>query len=175
MQMFYHKVHRTIAGKKRGFTILELIIVIGMIAILATLVVSQLIRARKSSRDTRRLADMAIISKAMELHYHDWSSSASPYTNCAGLVTGCTNSDATGLGQYIQAIATKPSDPSNSTVPCTGTAPASGSCNYAFPTPWNGSITDYTVYFYTELPLKATASRCNKQTRTGITSSAVCT
>lgn len=59
--------------KKNGFTLLELLIVIGILAILSTLVltiVDPLAQFRKAS-DARRKSDLGQIQKALEQYYQD--------------------------------------------------------------------------------------------------------
>ncbi len=53
----------------RAFTLIELLIVIGVIGILATVVVVNLSQAKSKSRDAERKADLASISRALESHY----------------------------------------------------------------------------------------------------------
>ncbi len=55
----------------RGFTIIELLIVIAIIAILATLVALQISFARESARDAARLSDMQALSQALGSFYTD--------------------------------------------------------------------------------------------------------
>lgn len=78
---------------RKGFTLIELMVVIAIIGILATVVVSSLNTARAKGRDTKRISDIHQIQNALELYYNTngvypaagagWSESsviASPWT-----------------------------------------------------------------------------------------------
>jgi len=57
--------------KKRGFTLLELLIVIGLIGILISIAAVSYSSAQKRSRDARRMQDVKAVSDAMEQYYAD--------------------------------------------------------------------------------------------------------
>lgn len=57
--------------ERHGFTIIELLIVIGIIAVLATLVGLRIGFARESARDATRLSDMQALSQALGSFYTD--------------------------------------------------------------------------------------------------------
>jgi len=52
---------------KKGFSLLEILIVIGIIALLATIAFANLIFARDKARDTKRIADISQIGKFITL------------------------------------------------------------------------------------------------------------
>jgi len=58
---------------KRGFTIIELLVVISIIGLLSSMVLVSLDNARIKARDAKRQSDLSNISRALELYYsnHD--------------------------------------------------------------------------------------------------------
>jgi len=59
--------------KKLGFTLLELLIVIGLIGILVSVAAVSYSSAQKKARDTRRMADMKAVQDGIEQYYADHS------------------------------------------------------------------------------------------------------
>src|SRR3989344_719695 len=53
------------------FTLVEFLVVIGIIGLLASIVMVSLSSAREKSRDARRIADLDTVKKALELYYID--------------------------------------------------------------------------------------------------------
>ena len=59
---------------KRGFTLIEILVVIGIITILSTVGMSAYISAGKNARDQQRIKDLTAVKQALELYRHDNSS-----------------------------------------------------------------------------------------------------
>ncbi len=57
--------------KRTGFTLIELLVVIAIIGILSTLAIVALGSARQKARDSKRVADLNQVSKALELYFND--------------------------------------------------------------------------------------------------------
>lgn len=55
--------------KKLGFTLLEILVVIGIIAILVGLGTSSYSTAQKKARDAKRKGDLKVVQNAMEQYY----------------------------------------------------------------------------------------------------------
>ena len=92
--------------KNKGFTLLELLVVISLLAILATIIINSFTNTLKKGRDSRRKQDLEEISKALELYNDDNSSYP------ASLSWGNPMSDPdTPAKFYMRKI---PQDPSNS-------------------------------------------------------------
>lgn len=56
-------------GLSKGFTLLELLVVIGIIGLLASILVVNLTSARRRARDTKRVADVRNLQTAAEDYY----------------------------------------------------------------------------------------------------------
>ena len=56
-------------NKSRGFTLIEMLIVITIIALLASLILVGMGGARAKTRDSRRIADLHNVMNALELYY----------------------------------------------------------------------------------------------------------
>jgi type II secretion system protein G len=94
--------------KSRGFTLIELLVVIAIIGLLATMAVVSFSSAQRKARDSRRLADIAQMRKAIELYYDDNSN----YPDACNPNTGC---DAANLSAFLSPYMTSiPVDPTNS-------------------------------------------------------------
>ncbi len=76
--------------RKNGFTLLELLVVIGIIGILLSLITVSFTSAQKQGRDARRKQDLAAIQNAME-QYYSQNSFTYPACNCTDGVAGCCN------------------------------------------------------------------------------------
>lgn len=55
--------------KQKGFTLLELLVVIGIIGLLASILIVNLTGARRKARDTKRIADIRVMQTAAEDYY----------------------------------------------------------------------------------------------------------
>ena len=89
---------------ERGFTLMELLIVIVLLGILATLGLSSFKSSQTKSRDTKRKGDLKSISTALEIYYND----KGRYPNDAsdGRIMGCGAGDVlecTWGGQFTDA------------------------------------------------------------------------
>lgn len=56
-------------SNKKGFTLIEILIVVAIIGILASVVVVGLGPAQKKGRDSRRVSDLRSVQNALELYY----------------------------------------------------------------------------------------------------------
>ncbi len=60
--------------KNRAFTLIELLVVIAIIGLLATVVTTSLSKARSKALDTKRIAEVRELQKAIEMYYDDHGS-----------------------------------------------------------------------------------------------------
>lgn len=69
---------------KKGFTLVELLIVIAILAILSTLGISNFQTAKIKARDAGRKSDLATVAKALEAYVNDHR--AYPLSNSSGQI-----------------------------------------------------------------------------------------
>lgn len=93
--------------QQKGFTLVELLIVIAIIGLLATLAIVSLTAAQQRARDTKRVADLKAIQTAMEL---SWNESAN-YPALAATGTNTWAELSTVLSTFIGSLPTAPQDP----------------------------------------------------------------
>jgi general secretion pathway protein G len=106
---------------KKGFTIVELLVVIVVIAILAAITVVAYNGIQVKARDSQRKQDVKTIAKALELYYIDNGQypTISCASNCSINGSWGTSSDVgwDGLASKLipKYISSLPKDPSNTT------------------------------------------------------------
>ncbi len=83
-----------------GFTLIELLVVIAIIGLLASVVLVSLNGARTKARDTKRMADVSQLQKALALYYD--SNNQYPGSDNQG----CGGWDTPGDGDFITALTT---------------------------------------------------------------------
>ncbi len=72
---------------RAGFTLIEMLVVISIIGILATLVAANLNSARSRARDAQRKSDMKNLQTALRLYYNDFG--IYPGASGGGNILGC--------------------------------------------------------------------------------------
>ena len=87
------------ASKQTGFTIVELLIVIVVIAILAAISIVAYNGIQVRSRDSIRKSDIASIEKALELHYIDKGSFTQPENLCSDTSYGALGACGAPAGE----------------------------------------------------------------------------
>ena len=100
--------------QSRGFSLIELVVVISILAILAGVLVPRVTSHMKSARDARRLADIKTIRNAIEQYYMDKGSYpvATPNSSYGGWDVSHDNNFITVLRNsgYLEEM---PADPIN--------------------------------------------------------------
>ncbi|AHB42069.1 hypothetical protein RAAC3_TM7C00001G0204 [Candidatus Saccharibacteria bacterium RAAC3_TM7_1] len=88
--------------KLRGFTIVELLIVVVVIAIMAAITVVAYNGIQQRARDSIRTADLAFLEKSLKLYYADNGNYMNAASNCGnGNGDGYTHFDYDGTGVRI--------------------------------------------------------------------------
>ena len=82
------KVHEQNSGRQRGFTIVELLIVIVVIGILAALVLNAFSGVQAKARDTERDTDMRALASQLEAYYTSYGEYPPTYANNTTAGTG---------------------------------------------------------------------------------------
>ena len=143
--------------KQQGFTLIEILIVVAIIAILASMVLVGLGPTQRAGRDARRISDLRSIQTGLELAYSKCG--YYPGTISGGVCSTVDPGDWTAIGATLTQVGVNnlPNDPnSNATY---GYADLSGSgyvvgaaledpsngafSNYASPIPGGGSVTQW--------------------------------
>ena len=88
--MFVNKQVNRSSGK--GFTLMELLIVIAILGILVAMGLTSFMSAQKKSRDTKRKNDLRQITIAMEAYFND--KGTYPASSSDGKIMGCYPDDA---------------------------------------------------------------------------------
>ena len=95
-------------SNKKGFTLVELMVVIVIIVMLTRIVLSSFNSAKAKSRDAKRISDMAQIQLALELYFDRCNQYPKQISNTSA-INGCpSTSPATNLGTFISKIPTIP-------------------------------------------------------------------
>jgi len=140
--------------RTRGFTVIELIVVITVIAILAGVVISVNFNLQAQARDTERTADIGVITRSIERYYQTESVAL-------GGTYPSTASGTNGIGTIVNDIESvkAPTQPGNSVVMATSAAaqtPTAGQYIYQ-PLTVSGAICNATpcvrfkLYYYLEV------------------------
>jgi prepilin-type N-terminal cleavage/methylation domain-containing protein len=145
-------------SQQKGFTMLELLVSIGIIALLALLAIVSLSNIQERNRDLKRLNDMYNMKSAIE----EAAVMTGGYETAgctAGLASSCAGEVAKILSNVRQI-----NDPANAT-PCDALC-SNGACNYSFAE----APTDdgYELFFYLEVGDGELGEGCYKMTPTGI-------
>lgn len=80
-------------NSRAGFTLMEIMIVIAIIGILATMIIGAFLASQKKGRDVRRKGDLAQLTKALDMYNSDQGSY--PPAGVGGVIHGCGTLDTT--------------------------------------------------------------------------------
>lgn len=74
-------------NNQRGFTLVELLVVIGVIAVLSGLLLTNLVGIRQRAGDANKKGSLDQLKKALRLYYNDYN--RYPASNDSNLIMGC--------------------------------------------------------------------------------------
>lgn len=92
----------------QGFTLIELMVVISIIAVLSVVGVTLFNTAQKNARDARRKADIEAISKALEANYTSGSATPYPALTAAMFSSGAVPVDPQNTGTFVYTTSALP-------------------------------------------------------------------
>jgi len=93
--------------RKSGFTLVELLVVVAIIALLVTAIVASFENAKAKARDAERVSEINSINTALGFYHNDYNM----YPIYEGYITGSdTLSEALKATGYINTIPTDPTD-----------------------------------------------------------------
>lgn len=76
-------------NNKRGFTLLEVLVVIAIIAIIVAFAVTNFVGARQRARDVRKKSELQQMKSALRLYYNDFNIYPGPASASTNDVNGC--------------------------------------------------------------------------------------
>ncbi len=129
---------------KKGFTIIELLIVIAIIGLLATISLVALNGARQKGRDAKRIGDIRQIQVALELYFND--NNSYPIVAEGGVVLGQTSAAKLCNGGFV-AIDTVCTRTYMGLVPSN---PQPNGADYLYESEGTGTGSSYTIGFTLE-------------------------
>lgn len=84
---------------KKGFSLVELLVVISIIGVLSAVLVANFMGARERARDAQKIQDLNAVKNALRMYYND--NQTYPDSEGANACTGCLN---TILLDYIPSV-----------------------------------------------------------------------
>jgi len=76
-------------NKGKGFTLLEVLVVIAIIAIIIAFAVSNFVGARQRARDIRKKSELQQVKTALRLYYNDYNMYPGPAAKATNDINGC--------------------------------------------------------------------------------------
>lgn len=98
-------------ARERGFTLMELMVVMVIIGILATIVAGNFVQVKLRARDAQRKNDLAQLQRTMEAYYNDHGKYPSPFT--VDMAWGSTFVDPVTNVTYMNQLPNDPQQPAS--------------------------------------------------------------
>lgn len=102
---------------RKAFTLLEMLVVVGIIAVLVSIGTSSYSTAQKKARDAKRKSDLSSIRNAFEQYYSICNFKYPSSIPAAGAKLTATTTDCTDLSANVNLI-TMPTDPLGGNYQC---------------------------------------------------------
>lgn len=108
-----------VKNSKKGFTLIEILVVVAIIAILSSVVLIGLGPTRRAGRDARRISDLRQVQNGLELYFNHCGAYPGGASNVAGCTTGSGLTGQAGYTSMGTALVTAgaaqnvPQDPSS--------------------------------------------------------------
>lgn len=132
--------------KEKGISLIEILIVVGVIALILVFWGLTLSSKQKETRDLSRIRDMQILRDGMQVVKNETGGFDRSYCQ-PGAVSTCAQNEMSDLARYVTGLALM-NDPSGSLTPCADLSTCQAqNCNYAFT---GVSIDDYEILFHLE-------------------------
>lgn len=98
-------------GKSRGFTLIELMVVVFIIALLASVVIVNVSSVRQKGRDAKRVSDLSTVAAALQSYYADNHQyvPAAGWLDFSAAVPGGLS--VLVSGKYLSSLPTDPKNP----------------------------------------------------------------
>lgn len=90
---------------QKGFTLIEILVVVAIVGMLASFILTALGAARSKGRDAKRKGDMVQLQTALELYLNTYGSYPSTGGNWWGITVSGGSHDVTGSNGYIPNLA----------------------------------------------------------------------
>ena len=149
-------------NNKKGFTIIELLIVIAIIGLLATISIVALNGARQKGRDVKRVADIKQIQRGLEFYFNDTNSYPTAPTS-SPVVLGSANAKILCDAGFVASISSCPLNKIYmSSIPVN---PIPGGSNYVYTSTPSGQ---YVINFSIEDATSGLISGAHTATEAGI-------
>ncbi|KKR05143.1 MAG: hypothetical protein UT32_C0023G0012 [Parcubacteria group bacterium GW2011_GWC2_39_14] len=132
--------------KAKGFSLVEILIVIGIVGIILVFWGLTLNSKQKETRDLSRIRDIQILRDGLQVVKNETGGYDRSYCQ-PGSVSACAQNQMSELARYVTGLASM-NDPSGVTASCSDlNACKTQNCNYAF---IGVSIDDYEILFHLE-------------------------
>ncbi len=143
---------KTSKPTSRGFSLIELLIVVAIISILVTLGASSWTSAQKKGRDTQRISDLRSIASELEKYYSDGN--AYPNNSSGGSSFACADGTAVNWSSAAANFTCKAStSPTASTISYMKSVPTdpTGAAEYCYKSSAASNSQSYTLYTKLEI------------------------